>query len=125
MKKWNDRPPAWNSKTNEDFKKGSKVEGVYSEKREVNTSKGTSMIYTLDKGGGDMVAVWGTKKLDNFFKAMPMGIKVSLTYLGKTELQSGNTFHDFEMEYDEEYRETNKKGLTDEDIDDAIGDIKA
>lgn len=103
MTKWKgDQVPAWNTDKNEDFKKGSTLVGVYTSKKEVVTGKGTSMLYEVDKGGGKMVAVWGTKKLDDFFGAMPLGTKIGLTYLGKVKLKSGNTFHDFELEYDEE-----------------------
>ena len=103
MKKWKDeRIPNWNNKDNEEFKKGAVLEGTYTgEKKEIQTKKGTSMLFTVNVKGGDKITVWGTKLLDSFFSQITAGTQFKLTYQGKKPSQSGNDYHDFEVEYDE------------------------
>ena len=120
MKKWErDLPEAWNTKKNKDFKKGAVLKGKYTGvKKEIQGARGTSWIYNIDVGDGEITSVWGTKKLDDFFQAMPAGIKVEVTYQGKQTLEGGNTFHNFDLVYDEVYYEKNKTDPDDVSVED-------
>lgn len=85
-----------------DWEKDKVLEGVFMQKRIVATQNGDSNMYTVDKGGGKLIDVWGKTMLDDFFKNMQIGTTIKVTYLGKEKSKKGNrTYHNFEFEYDD------------------------
>ena len=85
-----------------DWDKEKTLSGVYMQSRIVTTAKGDTHMYTIDKGAGKMVDVWGKAMLDDFFKNMKAGTTVEITHLGKVKSKKGgNDYHNFEFNYDD------------------------
>lgn len=101
-----ERYPSWNSaKENKDFKEGAILEGIYKSKREVRTANGVSMLYAVETPK-EIMGVWGTKILDDFFGAMPIGTQIKLTYLGLLQpKKGGRPYHGYQCDYDKETME--------------------
>ena len=100
-----ERYPAWNSlKENKDFKKGDELEGIYKSKKEISTENGRSYVYAIEKlSSKEMVGVFGTKILDDFFGAMVFGTQVKLTYMGKMKpKKGGREYHGYQCDYDKD-----------------------
>lgn len=94
----------WEADRNEthDWEKDKTLKGVYMSSRIVSTENGDVNMYTVDKGGGNMIDVWGKKMLDSFFKNMKIGTTIEITYMGKEKsLKGGRTYHNFEFQYDD------------------------
>ena len=94
----------WSKEMNEthDWKKEKVLEGIFVEVRTVSTKNGDSLLYTIEKEGGETVDFWGKAQLDRFFRNIKRGTKVKMTYLGKVDsAKGGRSYHDFDVEYDD------------------------
>lgn len=101
MKSFNDKEtyPTWN----EDDEKGASIKGVVTEKREISTEKGEFPLMVIDKGGGEMEAVWCSRKiLKDFFSFVREGVYVEIEYLGKEKTKQGRDFHAYKLDYDKD-----------------------
>ena len=94
----------WVAERNEvhDWEKEKTLSGVYTSSRVVTTENGDVNMYTIDKGGGKMVDVWGKTMLNDFFKNMKFGETIEITYIGKEKSKKGGrTYHNFEFSHDD------------------------
>jgi len=93
----------WVAERNEthDWEADKVLKGVYMQSRVITTENGDSNMYTVDKGGGKLVDVWGKAMLDSFFKNIPVGSMIEVTYKGKEKSKKGGrTYHNFDFSYD-------------------------
>lgn len=96
--KWEkDRNDTW------DFKKDKVIQGIYTGSKTVTTTNGETSLYTVEDKDGKTTDVWSTSLIDDFFKNMPKGTEVKITYLGKEKSKKGGReYHAFEFEYDKD-----------------------
>lgn len=93
------------SERNETWKpeKGDILEGVFVQRRMVNTTNGLSSINTIEVAGGEKKDVWGNAMLDSFFTNIPVGCMVRMTYQGKLKsAKGGREYHGYVLEHDDE-----------------------
>lgn len=113
MKKWT------GGEKNDIFKKekGKVLAGVFKGMRSVTTTNGVQKVYTVEQKGGVSLDVWGDSILDNFFPNIKIGSTVMVKYLGKeVSEKTKRTYHNYEIEYDDEGIQGNVASEEDESL---------
>ena len=82
-----------------DFKKKKEIIGIY-KKMQLNVGPNKNNMYFIETEGG-LLSIWGTALLNDRFSKIPQGSEVKLTYLGKTQGESGREYHNFKVLYRE------------------------
>jgi len=70
-------------------KEGDELVGVLTEKRE-DVGENSSMLYRIEKLGGEVMSVWGSTVLDDKMSRIETGQEVKIVFLGLKKTQSGN-----------------------------------
>ena len=93
MSEWQKVQPA----ESHDFTKEPELVGLLVDSQE-DVGPNHSMLYTIEKMGGERVAVWGCKILDARLKGLKLGVEVKIVYLGKEVSEKTNRpYHKFDV----------------------------
>ena len=83
--------PTWN------FKEEKVLEGVYVRSHIATTKFGERNIYDVEKSGGQVVGVWDSAQIKNFFSGLNPGQEIRIEFMGRGTTKNGQPVNNFEF----------------------------